>query len=84
MSNRASNGPGCSASMRPIRHRRATSERNRRLMAEFEAGTIVRELAAKFGVSEDRVRTLLRDEKNRREASVEPFYRDFRRKRLVL
>jgi Mor family transcriptional regulator len=72
MSGHAFNGPGCSANMKPIRHRRATSERNRQLMAEFEAGTIVQELAAKFGVSEDRVRALLRDEKNRREASADP------------
>ena len=53
-------------------------------MAEFETGATVQELAAEFCLSEDRVRALLRDEKNRREASVESFYRDFRRKRLVL
>jgi Mor family transcriptional regulator len=70
--------------MKPIRYRRATSERNRQLMAEFETGATVQELAAEFCLSEDRVRALLRDEKNRREASVESFYRDFRRKRLVL
>jgi hypothetical protein len=84
MSSRTANGSGAAASMKSIRCRRATSERNRQLMAEFEAGTTVHELAQKFELSEDRVRALLRDEKNRREASVKPFYRDFRRRRLVI
>ena len=62
----------------PRKHRATKSDRNREMMALHEAGKPVEALMVKFGLSKNRVMAVLRDEKNRRAASPEPFYRNLR------
>ena len=59
-------------------HRAAKLTRNQGLIAEFEAGKPMDQLMAKYDLSENRVRAILADERNRRIASALPFYREFR------
>lgn len=61
-----------------LKHRATKSDRNRKLMALFEAGNPIEGLMVRFGLSKNRVMAILRDEKNRRAASTDPFYRKFR------
>jgi Mor family transcriptional regulator len=61
-----------------IRHRAAKNDRNRNMMALFEAGSSIEALMIWFGLSKNRVMAILRDEKNRRAASPDPFYRKLR------
>jgi len=61
-----------------IKHRATKSDRNRKLMSMFEAGHTIPALMLKFGLSKNRVMAILRDERNRRAASPDPFYRNFR------
>jgi Mor family transcriptional regulator len=61
-----------------LKHRATKSDRNRNLIALFEAGKSIRELMLKFGLSKNRVMAILRDERNRRAASTDPFYRNLR------
>jgi Mor family transcriptional regulator len=58
--------------------RRKKLTRNQGLIAEFEAGRTIDQLTAKYDLSENRVRAILADERNRRIASALPFYREFR------
>jgi len=55
-----------------------TAERNRALMAAYEAGEGVEQLVECYGISPKRVRAIIADEQNRRRVSREPFYRNFR------
>jgi hypothetical protein len=59
-------------------HRAAKLTRNQGLIAEFEAGQTIDQLMAKYDLSNNRVRAILADERNRRIASALPFYREFR------
>jgi Mor family transcriptional regulator len=61
-----------------LKHRATKSDRNRKLMALFETGHTIPALMAKFGLSKNRVMAILRDERNRRAASTDPFYRNLR------
>ena len=61
-----------------LKHRASKSDRNRNLMSLFEAGKSVKELMINFGLSKNRVMAILRDERNRRAASTDPFYRNLR------
>ena len=61
-----------------LKHRATKSDRNRTLMALFEAGKSIKDLMVRFGLSKNRVMAILRDEKNRRAASPDPFYRSLR------
>jgi len=61
-----------------IRHRAAKNDRNRNMMAQFEAGNSIETLMTWYGLSKNRVMAILRDEKNRRAASTDPFYRNLR------
>ena len=61
-----------------LKHRATKSDRNRRLMAMFETGQSIPALMVKFGLSKNRVMAILRDERNRRAASPDPFYRSLR------
>ena len=61
-----------------IRHRAAKNDRNRKMIALFEAGNSIEALMTWYGLSKNRVMAILRDEKNRRAASTDPFYRAFR------
>ena len=59
-------------------HRASKLTRNQGLIAEFEAGQTIDQLMAKYDLSNNRVRAILTDERNRRIASALPFYREFR------
>ena len=61
-----------------IRHRAAKNDRHRHMMAHFEAGNSIETLMTWYGLSKNRVMAILRDEKNRRAASTDPFYRNLR------
>jgi len=61
-----------------LKHRASKSDRNRNLMSLFEAGNSIKELMIRFGLSKNRVMAILRDERNRRAASTDPFYRNLR------
>ena len=61
-----------------LKHRATKSDRNRNLMSLFEAGNSIKELMIRFGLSKNRVMAILRDERNRRAASTDPFYRNLR------
>jgi len=62
-----------------IKHSATKSDRNRRMMALFEAGKPIDELMICFELSKNRVCAILRDERNRRAASPDPFYRNLRK-----
>ncbi len=55
-----------------------TSARNRALMAAYETGGRIEQLARQHGISQKRVRAIIADEQNRRRVSREPFYCNFR------
>ena len=55
-----------------------TTERNRALVWDFEHGATLEVLAGKYGIKARRVRAILADETNRRRASPDAFYRQFR------
>ena len=58
-----------------------TSDRNRQILADFEAGRTISQLCMDYELSDLRIRALLTDEKNRQALSPEPFYRELRRAR---
>ena len=53
-------------------------DRNRRMLAEFEAGQSLEQLSADHALTRPRIRAVLTDEKNRRSVSPDPFYRSLR------
>ncbi len=55
------------------------TDRNRRIMADFEAGHSLEQLSADHGLTPLRVQAVLTDEKHRRRISPDPFYRSLRR-----
>jgi Mor family transcriptional regulator len=55
-----------------------TSTRNRALIAAYEVGERIEQLAHRYGISGKRVRAIIADEQNRRRVGREPFYRAFR------
>jgi hypothetical protein len=57
---------------------RKTGDRNREMMAAFDAGKTIEQLACDYRLTEDWVRTVLAAEKQRRLFSPEPFYRELR------
>jgi len=57
---------------------RRTANRNREILAGFEAGLSVEALGERHGLTLARIRTILIDEKHRRNLSPEPFYRVLR------
>ena len=61
-----------------LKHRAAKNDRNRNMMALFEAGNSIEALMELHGLSKNRVMAILRDERNRRAASTDPFYRNLR------
>jgi Mor family transcriptional regulator len=58
------------------------TNRNRDMLAAFEAGATVEQLAAEHGLSRNRVRAVLNDERHRQAISPTPFYRKLRQARL--
>ena len=55
------------------------TDRNRRIMADHEAGHSLEQLSADHGLTPLRVLADLTDEKHRRRISPDPFYRSLRR-----
>jgi hypothetical protein len=55
-----------------------TVERNREILAAFEAGISAEGLARQYGLSDQHVRAVLTNERNKRIFSPEPFYRALR------
>jgi Mor family transcriptional regulator len=55
------------------------TDRNRRMMADFEAGHSLEQLCADHALTALRVLAVLTDEKHRRRVSPDPFYRSLRR-----
>jgi hypothetical protein len=55
-----------------------TSERNRELFSAYEAGRTIKQLSENYGLTEERVRTILTDEKLKLRFSTDPFYRKLR------
>ncbi|MCU1386492.1 MAG: hypothetical protein JWL71_5189 [Acidobacteria bacterium] len=55
------------------------TDRNRRMLADFEAGHSLEQLGADHALTCLRVRAVLTDEKNRRSVIPDPFYRSLRR-----
>ena len=54
------------------------TDRNRRMLADFEAGHSLERLGADHALSHVRVRAVLGEEKNRRRVSPDPFYSSMR------
>ena len=54
------------------------SDRNRRMFTAFAQGRTLEQLGEEHALTCQRVRAVLVDEKNRRNHSVEPFYRSLR------
>jgi len=54
-------------------------DRNRRMMADFEAGHSLEQLGADHALTALRVLAVLTDERHRRNVSPDPFYRSLRR-----
>lgn len=50
------------------------TDRNRQMLADFEAGHSLEQLGAAHDLTHVRVRAVLADEKNRRRVSPDPFY----------
>jgi len=61
-----------------MKHGAAKTLRNRELIEHYEAGASVEDLMAQYGLSKNRVRAILADERNRRLTSPDPFYRKMR------
>jgi uncharacterized protein (DUF433 family) len=57
---------------------RKTAGRNQAILSAFETGVTVQQLVTAFGITEDRVRAVLHDEKNKRIASQDAYYRERR------
>ena len=55
------------------------TDRNRRIMADFEAGHSLEQLSTDHALTPLRVLAVLTDEKHRRRVSPDPFYRSLRR-----
>jgi Mor family transcriptional regulator len=56
-------------------HPRKTMNRNREMFSRFKAGMAVDGLAAQYGLTVQRIRAVLIDERHRRDLSPEHFYR---------
>ena len=54
------------------------SDRNRRMLAAFEAGQSLEQLGNVHCLTQARVRAVLTDEKHKRTVSPDPFYRTLR------
>jgi Mor family transcriptional regulator len=54
------------------------TKRNRDILASFEAGATVEQLAREHGLTTGRVRAVLNDERHRQAISPKPFYRKIR------
>ena len=59
-------------------HPRKTMDRNREIFSSFKAGTTVESLAEQHGLTVQRIRALLIDEKHKHEISPEYFYQALR------
>ena len=55
-----------------------TVERNREILAAFEAGRSIESLCNQCGLTDLRLRRVLTDERNNRRVSPDPFYRAIR------
>ena len=55
------------------------TDRNRRMLADFEAGHSLERLGTDHALTSSRVLAVLTDEKHRRSVSPDPFYRSLRR-----
>ena len=55
------------------------TDRNRRMLADFEAGHSLERLGADHALTSSRVLAVLTDEKHRRQVSPDPFYSSLRR-----
>jgi Mor family transcriptional regulator len=55
------------------------TDRNRHMMADFEAGHSLEQLGTDHALTTLRVLAVLTDEKHRRRVSPDPFYRSLRR-----
>ena len=54
------------------------TKRNRDILASFEAGVTIEQLAAEHGVTAARIRAVLNDERHRKAVSPSSFYRKLR------
>ena len=54
------------------------SERNREMLAAYEAGRTVKQLSEDYGLSRASIGSILTGERHRRRLSSEPFYRSLR------
>jgi Mor family transcriptional regulator len=54
---------------------RKTTDRNREIFFRFKAGATVERLAEQYGLTIQRIRALLIDERHRHDVSPEHFYR---------
>ena len=54
------------------------AERNREMLAAYEAGRTIQQLAQDFGLSKDSIGSILTGERHRRKLSPDPYYRAFR------
>ena len=54
------------------------TNRNRDIVAAFEAGIAVEQLSGDYCLTQARIRAILVDERNRRAVSPDPFYRVLR------
>jgi len=61
-----------------------TVERNREILAAFEAGQSIGSLGRQYGLGDQHIRALLTNERNKRIVSPEPFYRAIRRSKAAL
>ena len=57
---------------------KTTEARDRAMLAAFEAGYPLEQIARDYGVTERRAQAVLTAEKHRRLVSPEPFYRELR------
>ena len=54
------------------------AERNRKMLAAYEAGRTVQQLAREYGLSETSIGSILTGERHRRAVSPDPYYRALR------
>ena len=58
--------------------RSAKIDRNREIMALFEGGEPIEGLMTRYNLTNSRIRAILADERNRRAASLDGYYRKYR------
>ena len=54
------------------------AERNREMLAAYEAGRTIQQLAQDYGLSETSIGSILTGERHKRALSPDPYYRAFR------